>query len=157
MPLRRAGTVANTGAWYGPGSAAHRFAKSYALRCVRGTQAPSHHLMHVQLHAVWMPRADADEQVLHQPMVLFTAGFEFRHRAEIDQRGIDDLAARDAVQCFLRPEADADVLDVDDGAVVHLKRVFRFQFGKTVGSDDLEIRAAGKDRAVQARPTHLAT
>jgi hypothetical protein len=33
--LRRAGTVANTGAWYGPGSAAHR----YALRCVRGTHA----------------------------------------------------------------------------------------------------------------------
>jgi hypothetical protein len=26
-------------AWYGPGSAAHRFAKSYALRCVRGTHA----------------------------------------------------------------------------------------------------------------------
>jgi hypothetical protein len=24
--------------WYGPGSAAHRFAKSYALRCVRGTE-----------------------------------------------------------------------------------------------------------------------
>src|SRR3978361_1250524 len=37
MPLRRAGTVTNAGAWYGPGSAAHRFAKSYALRCVRGT------------------------------------------------------------------------------------------------------------------------
>src|SRR4051794_13125459 len=26
----------------GPGSAAHRFAKSYALRCVRGTQASTH-------------------------------------------------------------------------------------------------------------------
>jgi hypothetical protein len=37
MPLRRAGTAPNTGARYGPGSAAHRFAKSYALRCVRGT------------------------------------------------------------------------------------------------------------------------
>ena len=37
MPLRRAGTVPNTGVRYGPGSAAHRFAKSYALRCVRGT------------------------------------------------------------------------------------------------------------------------
>jgi hypothetical protein len=35
--LRRAGTVPNAGALYGPGSAAHRFAKSYALRCVRGT------------------------------------------------------------------------------------------------------------------------
>src|SRR3954471_4172143 len=38
MPLRRAGTVPNTGVRYGPGSAAHRFAKSYALRCVRGTR-----------------------------------------------------------------------------------------------------------------------
>src|SRR4051794_34134272 len=37
MPLRRAGTVPNTGVRYGPGSAAHRSAKSYALRCVRGT------------------------------------------------------------------------------------------------------------------------
>ena len=39
MPLRRAGTVPNTGVRYGPGSAAHRSAKSYALRCVRGTRA----------------------------------------------------------------------------------------------------------------------
>ena len=37
MPLRRAGTVPNAGARYGLGSAAHRFAKCYALRCVRGT------------------------------------------------------------------------------------------------------------------------
>jgi hypothetical protein len=37
MPLRRAGTVANAGVRYGPGSAAHRFAKSCALRRVRGT------------------------------------------------------------------------------------------------------------------------
>ena len=37
MPLRRAGTVPNAALRYGPGSAAHRSAKSYALRCVRGT------------------------------------------------------------------------------------------------------------------------
>src|SRR5438270_750547 len=37
MPLRRAGTVPTAGVRYDPGSAAHRFAKSYALRCVRGT------------------------------------------------------------------------------------------------------------------------
>ena len=35
--LRRTGTVPDAGAPYGPGSAAHRFAKSCALRCVRGT------------------------------------------------------------------------------------------------------------------------
>jgi hypothetical protein len=38
MPLRRAGTVPNTGARYGPGSAAHRAVKNGALRCVRGTR-----------------------------------------------------------------------------------------------------------------------
>src|SRR4051794_25007919 len=38
--LRRAGTVTNAGACNGPGSAADRSAKSYALRCVRGTGAP---------------------------------------------------------------------------------------------------------------------
>src|ERR1041385_5038711 len=43
MPLRRAGTITDTGARYGPGSAAHHAAKCYALRCVRGTQASHHH------------------------------------------------------------------------------------------------------------------
>ena len=51
MPLRRTGTVPNTGVRYGPGSAAHHHSalktrvnalmvKNGALRCVRGT----HHL-----------------------------------------------------------------------------------------------------------------
>src|ERR1041385_1321236 len=34
---REAGTVTDTGAWYGPGSAAHHAVKNSALRCVRGT------------------------------------------------------------------------------------------------------------------------
>jgi hypothetical protein len=38
MPLRRAGTHSSVSVCrMGPGSAAHRFAKSYALRCVRDT------------------------------------------------------------------------------------------------------------------------
>ena len=37
MPLRRTGTVLRAGVRDGPGSAAHRYAKCYALRCVRGT------------------------------------------------------------------------------------------------------------------------
>src|SRR4051794_9695137 len=81
----------------------------------------SHHLMHVELDAVGMPRACADEQVLHQPAVFFAAGLKFRHRAEIDQPRIDGLAAREAVEGLLRPEADADVLDIDDSAVIHLE------------------------------------
>src|SRR3954468_10494818 len=41
MPLRRAGTVTNAGACYGPGSAAHRFAR--ATRCAAsGAQEDRH-------------------------------------------------------------------------------------------------------------------
>jgi hypothetical protein len=51
MPLRRAGTIPNTGARDGPGSAAQRhsasktrvnalMAKCYAMHCVRGTSYP---------------------------------------------------------------------------------------------------------------------
>src|SRR5258706_8365820 len=116
----------------------------------------SQHLMHVDHDAVGMPRADADEQVFHQPAVLFGSGFEFRHRAKIDQRGIDSLAFGDPVQQFLRTEPDADILDVDNRAVVHLKSVFRFQFGKAVRADDLEIRAARKDGPADALAAHFA-
>jgi hypothetical protein len=38
MPLRSAGTVPNTGAWYGPGLAAQDAAKCGALRSIRGTK-----------------------------------------------------------------------------------------------------------------------
>jgi fatty-acyl-CoA synthase/long-chain acyl-CoA synthetase len=55
MPLRRAGTVPNTGARYGPGSAAHRFAKSYALRCVRGTTTSGNFMTHPSVHARTQP------------------------------------------------------------------------------------------------------
>jgi hypothetical protein len=47
MPLRRAGTVASTSVRYGPGSAAHRYAKNHrasktrvnALMALRGVRA----------------------------------------------------------------------------------------------------------------------
>src|SRR5207253_409671 len=84
-----------------------------------------------------------DEQVLHQPAVFCGSGLEFRHRAEIDQRGSDGLSARDAVEGFFWSKANPDVLDIDDGAVVHLKRVLCFQLGEAIGADHLEIGAAG--------------
>ena len=67
---------------YGP-----RISSAPQERCVRGTRQrlPSQHLMHIDLDAVGVPCADADEQVLHQPAVLRSSGFEFRHRAEIDR------------------------------------------------------------------------
>src|SRR3954452_6137934 len=40
--LRRTGIITNTGAWDGPGSAAHHAVKNGALRCVRGTGASQH-------------------------------------------------------------------------------------------------------------------
>src|SRR4051795_1951351 len=36
--LCRTGIVPNTGAWYGPGSAAHQAVKDGPLRCVRGSK-----------------------------------------------------------------------------------------------------------------------
>jgi hypothetical protein len=101
--------------------------------------------MHGDLDAVGVSGADADEQVFHQPAVFFAAGFEFRHRAEIDQSGIDGLTLCDAIQLILRAEADADIFDVDDGAVVHLESVFCFELGKAVGADGLEVGADRKD------------
>src|SRR5665213_518287 len=106
--------------------------------------------MYVDLDAVGVAGADADEEILHQPAVLLAAGFEFRHRAEIDLRGIDDLVFGDAVEQLFRAEADADVLDIDDGAVVQFEGVFRLQLGKAVRADGLEIGADGKDRSLDA-------
>src|SRR5258708_8029727 len=108
------------------------------------------------LYAVGVAGADADEKVLHQPAVFFGACFESRHRAEIDQRGIDSLAFGDAVQQRLWTEAEADILDIDDRAVVHLKSVFCFQLGKTVRANGLEIGADRKDFSVDALAENLA-
>jgi len=49
--------------------------------------------MHVDDDAVGVAGGGGDEQVFHQPAVFFSPGLEFRHGAEIDQVGIDRLAA----------------------------------------------------------------
>jgi hypothetical protein len=48
-------------------------------RSFLGAIINSQHLMHVELDPVGMPRADADEQVLHQPAVVRGTGLESRH------------------------------------------------------------------------------
>ncbi len=58
----------------------------------------SQHLMHVDDDAVRVSRGGGDKQVFHQPTVFFTAGLETRHGAEIDQAGIDRLAAFQLLQ-----------------------------------------------------------
>src|ERR1700694_2614958 len=78
--------------------------------CGRGKRGSSQHLMHVDHDTVGVAGADADEQVLHQPAIAFGAGLEFRHRAKIDQRGIDRLTFGDPVQYLLRPQTVSQLL-----------------------------------------------
>src|SRR6266576_6165970 len=133
-----------------------REAAEYGSPLSRGRHSGSQYLVHVDLDAVGVSCADADEQVLHQPAVLFGTGFELRYRAKIDRCGIDNLTPGDPVQQLLRTEADAEILDVDDGAVVRLKSVFCLQLGKAVRTDGLEVRAMGQDRARDAGAAHFA-
>src|ERR1700694_4230521 len=133
---------------------AKRWDTAYGSR-VRGGDLLEH-LVHVNLDAVGMPGTDADEQVFHQPAIFFGSSLEFRHRAKIDQRGIGGLAFGDPVPQLLGTEADADILDVDDRAVVHLEGVFRFQFSKAVRANDLEVRATRKNRPVHCFAAHFA-
>jgi len=81
---------------------------------------------------------------------------KLRHRAEIDQLGIDRLATLQPLQQFDGSETNTLVLDIDHRAVVGLERVFRFQFDQLVGPDDLEVRAERADLAVDDIATHLA-
>src|SRR5262245_28907472 len=77
-----------------------------------------HHLMHIDDDAIRVAGGRGHEDVLHQPAIFFGTGLEFRHGAEVDQLGIDRLAALELLQQLHRPEADALVLDIDDRAVV---------------------------------------
>jgi hypothetical protein len=110
--------------------------------------------MDVDHDAVGVAGGGADEEVFHQPAVFGGPGLEPRHGAKINQFGIDRLAALELLQEFDRAEAQALVLDIDDGAVVGLEGVFGFQLDQFVGPDDLEIRTEGADLAVDApRPS----
>ena len=88
--------------------------------------------MDVDDDAVGVAGGGADEEVFHQPAVFCGPGLEPRHGAEIDQFGIDRLAALEFLQQFDRAEAQALVLDIDNCAVVGLEGVFGFQFDQLV-------------------------
>src|SRR5665213_3668361 len=136
-----------------PGSAAHRF----TLRSVRGTTTAIalQHLMHVNHDAVGVARGGGDEQALHQPAVFFATGLKPRRGAEIDQFGIDRLAALQPLQQLNGAETDAPVLDIDHRAVVGLEGVFRLELDQLVGPDDLEVGAERADLAVDGFAAHL--
>src|SRR5438552_8008390 len=116
----------------------------------------SQHLMHVDNHAVGVAGGGADEQVFHQPAVFGGPGLEPWHGAEIDQFGIDRFAAFQLLQQVDRAEAQALVLDIDDGAIVGLEGVFGLELDQLVGPDDLEVGTEGADLAVDLLAPHLA-
>ena len=94
--------------------------------------------MHVDHDAVGVAGGGGYENVLHQPAVFFSGtGLEFRHGAEIDQLGIDRLAAFEFLQQLDRPKTDALVLDIDDRTVVGLESVFGLELDQLVGPDDI--------------------
>src|SRR5262245_42907547 len=126
-----------------------------ALLPVTGSNA-SQNLMHVDDNTVRMTGGGGDEDVLHQPAVFFGAGLEFRHGAEVDQLGIDRLAALELLQQLDRPKADALVLDIDHRAVVGLEGILRFEVDQFVGTDNLEVRAERQHLAVDLA-SYLAT
>src|SRR5947209_7793663 len=77
---RRAGTVTNAGAWYGPGSAAHHVVKNDALR-PGNARSPHHHVFDLDIFFHAVMRAFAAE-----PRFLDAA--EWRHFGG-DQPGVD--------------------------------------------------------------------
>src|SRR5882724_3857224 len=111
--------------------------------------------MHVDDDAGGVAGGGGDEQVFHQPAVVRVSRLELRHGAEIDQLGIDRLAALQFLQQVHRSEADATVLDIDDRAVIGLEGVFGFEIDQLVGADDLEVSAERQNLAVNSFAPHL--
>src|SRR5581483_2286743 len=135
-----------------------QYASSLSSRRRPGRRAErgcsSQYLMHVDHHALGVAGDGGDEEVLHQPGVLRSSRLEFRRGAAIDEFRVDRLVALEPLQQLRRPEADALVLDIDDCAIVGLKRIFRLQLDQLIGPDDLEVRTERADLAVDL-PTHL--
>ena len=112
--------------------------------------------MHVDHNAIGVARGGCHEQALHQPAIFFGSGFESRHGAEIDQRGIDRFTAVELFDEFGRTPADASILDLDHRAIVGLERVFRLKLDRGVRPHDLEIRAEGTDFSIDVPAPDLA-
>src|ERR1700754_5139570 len=112
MPLRRAGTVTNAVIWYGPGSAAHRSAKSYAaLR-------PGHEtLPHQFLHRAFQPLDRDRIHALRKQPADDGGGFRIvpvplRHRVEPHRVRIGPGDA-------LQPDRSGFLVDVCDRTAGH--------------------------------------
>src|SRR6266702_1798691 len=115
----------------------------------------SHHLMHVDHHAVRVACGRRHENVLHEPAVVLVSGLEFRHGAAVDQLRVDRLAALELLQQLDRTEAHALVLDIDGRTVIGLEGVFGLQVYQLVGADGLEVGAEWQHLAGD-RTLHLA-
>src|SRR6185437_5668382 len=119
-------------------------------------RAALQHHVHVDDDAVGVTRGGGDEDVLHQPAVFLRTRLEFRRRSEIDQLGIDRLAALQLLQQVDGTEADTLVLDIDHRAVIGLEGVSGFEIDQLIGADDLEVRAERQHLAVDIIAPHLA-
>src|SRR5271155_2158185 len=101
-----------------------------------------------------MARAGADEQRPHQPAIAFVRGLEPERRAEIDQRGIDDFAAREAGHGVGRTAAQADIVHRDYGAVRSAQDIAGFEDRHAIGAEYLKVGPGAENFALEPRPAH---
>src|SRR5690606_15112053 len=87
--------------------------------------------------------AYADDPV--QPGIARIARLETRGRAHVVKRRVDSLAPRQRLNDVRRPVAEAEIANVDRGAVVGAHSVARIELGRAVGEDRLPVSAQIED------------
>jgi len=112
-------------------------------------------LMHIDLDPIRMPFSDADEKRLHQPTILFAPGFKSRDRTKVNQLLIDWLSTFDFLKSFPWAETYSGILDIDDRAVIGLKRILGFDFREPVWANKLKIGAARQYFAAYTSPPSI--
>src|SRR5271169_3359493 len=75
-------------------------------------------------------------------------------RAEIDQRGIDDFAAREAGHGVGRTAAQADIVHRDYGAVRSAQDIAGCEDCHAIGAEHLKVSPGAEDFALEPRPAH---
>src|ERR1700733_7328257 len=104
-----------------------------------------------------MAHAGANEQRLHWPAIAFARRLEPERRAEIDQRGIDDFATREAGHGVGRTAAQADIVHRDYGAVRSAQDIAGFEDRHAIGAEHLKVGPGAEDFALEPRPAYAST
>ena len=90
----------------------------------------------------------ADKNVVFQPSQMIGIGFEGRCGGEVVQRGVYKRSAEN-LRCILgRNGADAVVFNIEAAAVIQPHAVSGRKLAFAVGTDDLTVHTAGKNRTV---------